>query len=87
MLNITNIADCLQIDEKKISCIYKYGSVVYQTNGVFSDTDYIIVYRQIDYKMEYHDKHPDIQATLYNIPGFQLALQCTRFNSFKNVIS
>jgi hypothetical protein len=74
MINITDITNKLQIDEKKVSNIYLYGSVVYQTNTEFSDTDYIIIYRQIDYKMEYHDRHPDIQATLYNISGFQLAL-------------
>lgn len=71
MIDIYDIAEKLDLEFEKIINIYKYGSHIYDTNNKFSDNDYIIVYRQISYKFELHDKHPDIQATLYNIQGFQ----------------
>ena len=74
MIDVKDICEKLELDEKKVSNVFLYGSKIYKTDTEFSDTDYIIIYRQIDYKMEHHNIHPDVQATLYNIPGFQLAL-------------
>lgn len=83
MIDIKDICDKLELDIKKVSNVYKYGSHVYSTDTEYSDTDYIIIYRQIDYQMQYHDRNPDVQATLYNIPGFQLALDAQELTAIE----
>ena len=55
MIDVKDICEKLELDKKKLSNIYLYGSKIYKTDTEFSDTDYIIIYRQIDYKMEHHN--------------------------------
>jgi len=71
-MNINNIIEGLNLEPEKVVNIYCYGSKVYGTSNENSDDDYIIVYKQKEFKLDsIHNLDNTINATIYSPSGFK----------------
>ena len=60
------------LDFDKIINVYRYGSFVYGTENKDSDEDFIIIYKQKEFKIDaIKNKSGKINITLYSLPGFK----------------
>jgi len=66
------ISKKLNLNPDNIFNIYRYGSIIYNTNTKDSDEDFIIIQKQKEFKIDSINSDDNtINATLYSLSGFK----------------